>query len=82
MEAGHIRQSGPPAELYRQPVSRFVADFMGETNWIEGTVKSFAEGVAQVARCIELGADDYLHKPVNPMLLKARVGSSRCATLP
>jgi adenylate cyclase len=39
-------------------------------------VTSSLEGAAQVARCIELGADDYLHKPVNPMLLKARVGSS------
>ena len=39
-------------------------------------VTSSLEGVAQVARCIELGADDYLHKPVNPMLLKARVESS------
>ena len=38
MEAGHIRQSGAPAEVYRQPASRFVADFMGETNFIEGTV--------------------------------------------
>ena len=39
-------------------------------------VTSSLEGVAQVARCIELGADDYLHKPVNPVLLKARVDSS------
>jgi DNA-binding response OmpR family regulator len=39
-------------------------------------VTSSLEGVVQVARCIELGADDYLHKPVNPVLLKARVGSS------
>jgi adenylate cyclase len=39
-------------------------------------VTSSVEGVAAVARCIELGADDYLHKPVNPMLLKARVDSS------
>ena len=38
MEAGHIRQAGAPAEVYRQPASRFVADFMGETNFIEGTV--------------------------------------------
>ena len=36
-------------------------------------VTSSLEGVAQIARCIELGADDYLHKPVNPVLLKARV---------
>jgi signal transduction histidine kinase len=29
-----------------------------------------------VARCIELGAEDYLPKPFNPTLLKARVGAS------
>lgn len=39
-------------------------------------VTSSLEGVAQVARCVELGADDYLHKPVNPVLLKARIDSS------
>ena len=39
-------------------------------------VTSSLEGAAQAARCIELGADDYLHKPVNPVLLKARVGAS------
>ena len=38
MESGHIRQSGAPVEMYRQPVSRFVAEFMGETNFLEGTV--------------------------------------------
>ena len=39
-------------------------------------VTSSLEGVASIARCIELGADDYLHKPVNAVLLKARVDSS------
>ncbi|MCW5633602.1 MAG: response regulator [Rubrivivax sp.] len=39
-------------------------------------VTSSKEGVADVARCIELGADDYLRKPVNAVLLKARVGTS------
>ena len=39
-------------------------------------VTSSLEGVAAVARCIELGADDYLHKPVNPVLLKARVAAT------
>jgi len=29
-----------------------------------------------VVRCIELGAEDYLHKPVNQVLLKARIESS------
>src|SRR5688572_24732416 len=39
-------------------------------------VTSSLEGVAHVVRCIELGADDYLHKPVSPVLLKARINSS------
>jgi class 3 adenylate cyclase len=39
-------------------------------------VTSSLEGVANVVRCIELGAEDYLTKPVNPILLKARIGAS------
>lgn len=39
-------------------------------------VTSSLEGVESIARCIELGAEDYLHKPVNPVLLKARLGAS------
>src|SRR5258708_12067782 len=39
-------------------------------------VTSSLEGIANVVRCIELGAEDYLTKPVNPVLLKARIGAS------
>jgi adenylate cyclase len=39
-------------------------------------VTSALEGIADVVRCIELGADDYLRKPVNAVLLKARINSS------
>jgi class 3 adenylate cyclase len=39
-------------------------------------VTSSLEGVSHVVRCLELGADDFLHKPVNAALLKARVNSS------
>lgn len=39
-------------------------------------VTSSVEGLDNVVRCIELGAEDYLNKPVNPILLKARVGAS------
>jgi class 3 adenylate cyclase len=39
-------------------------------------VTSAIEGLENVVRCIELGAEDYLHKPVNPVLLKARIGAS------
>jgi class 3 adenylate cyclase len=39
-------------------------------------VTSSLDGVENVVRCIELGAEDYLNKPVNPVLLKARIGAS------
>jgi adenylate cyclase len=39
-------------------------------------VTSSLEGVDNVVRCIELGAEDYLQKPVNPVLLRARIGAS------
>jgi class 3 adenylate cyclase len=37
---------------------------------------SSAEEVDSVARCIESGAEDYLFKPVNPVLLRARIAAS------
>lgn len=39
-------------------------------------VTSALEGISDVVRCIDLGADDYLRKPVNAVLLKARINSS------
>ncbi len=39
-------------------------------------VTSSVEGVDNIVRCIDLGAEDYLPKPVNPVLLKARLSSS------
>src|SRR4029079_10470658 len=38
-------------------------------------VTSSLEGIDHVVRCIELGAEDYLPKPVDPVLLKARIGA-------
>jgi iron(III) transport system ATP-binding protein len=40
MKAGRIQQTGTPAELYRHPANRFVADFIGETNFLKATVES------------------------------------------
>ena len=36
---GKIEQIGKPREIYQRPASRFVADFIGTSNFIEGTVK-------------------------------------------
>ena len=39
MNNGEIEQLGTPSEIYEYPKTRFVADFIGETNIFEGTVK-------------------------------------------
>jgi spermidine/putrescine ABC transporter ATP-binding subunit len=38
MRQGGIEQVGAPAELYEAPANRFVADFLGESNFLDGTV--------------------------------------------
>ena len=40
MHAGKVEQLGTPEELYERPASRFVADFMGSTNLLHGTIES------------------------------------------
>jgi iron(III) transport system ATP-binding protein len=49
MEGGHIKQLGTPQEIYRRPMTRTVADFIGETNFIKGTLKAVSLGEATVA---------------------------------
>jgi iron(III) transport system ATP-binding protein len=49
MDAGKIAQVGTPQELYEQPCSRFVADFLGEINFISGQmISSSAGGPSQI----------------------------------
>ena len=39
MDQGRIEQIGPPPEIYRFPKTRFVADFIGRANFVEGIVR-------------------------------------------
>jgi adenylate cyclase len=39
-------------------------------------VLSASDEIERVARCIEMGAEDYLPKPFDPVLLRARIGAS------
>jgi spermidine/putrescine transport system ATP-binding protein len=38
MKDGRIQQQGGPTELYERPVNRFVADFIGTSNFIDASV--------------------------------------------
>ncbi len=44
MNQGKVLQIGPPAEIYERPNCRFVADFIGETNFVEGTLAGAGPG--------------------------------------
>ena len=42
MSDGRIQQMGTPVEIYERPANRFVADFIGESNFFEGKIKSLS----------------------------------------
>ena len=46
---GKLMQYGPPRELYDIPVDAFVADFLGEMNFIDGVVAAIDGGTGTVA---------------------------------
>jgi putative spermidine/putrescine transport system ATP-binding protein len=46
---GQIRQLGTPLEIYRRPIDRFVASFVGDTNRLRGQLVSIAAPDALVA---------------------------------
>ena len=48
MNAGVIEQMGAPEELYENPRTTFVANFLGQSNLIEGTIKSRSGDVVVV----------------------------------
>ena len=54
MSKGHILQVGSPHEIYDQPLVRFVANFIGETNFLEGVVTK--KGQVKLAAGPEIAA--------------------------
>jgi spermidine/putrescine transport system ATP-binding protein len=62
MHQGRVEQLGTPEELYERPTTRFVADFIGTTNLLAGSVESM-DGTTALVRlsggdaCRVVGAD-------------------------
>jgi putrescine transport system ATP-binding protein len=48
MDHGKVIQVGTPAEIYEFPQTRFIADFIGTTNFFEGTVTGVEAGQIRV----------------------------------
>jgi spermidine/putrescine transport system ATP-binding protein len=48
MRDGRIVQTGAPQELYDEPANRYVADFVGKSNFFNGTVRRVGDGTADI----------------------------------
>ena len=75
MHEGRIQQIGRPRDIYERPSNQFVADFVGNTNFIEGTVlrQESAQDGCWLVRT-EIG--DVRVKPVQPLRPDERVALS------
>jgi len=64
MAGGRILQVGSPHDIYERPAERFVADFIGETNFLEGKISavegnniSVTPDAAGAGRSIQIAVD-------------------------
>lgn len=55
MNAGRVEQCGAPREIYESPRTGFVASFIGDTNFIAGTVTKGLSGQLCAVNCGALG---------------------------
>ncbi|HEY4532412.1 MAG TPA: ABC transporter ATP-binding protein [Kurthia sp.] len=57
LNEGNIQQSGTPVDIYDEPINRFVADFIGESNIISGImVRDFVVSMnGQEFECVDQG---------------------------
>jgi ABC-type Fe3+/spermidine/putrescine transport system ATPase subunit len=69
---GRVEQIGEPREVYRAPANRFVADFIGETNWLEGAVVSSEGQELRVKTPVGLFEARGNHKNGEPVLIGFR----------
>lgn len=60
MNNGKIQQIGKPKDIYERPKNKFVASFIGEANFIEGTCRSLETFEGKNVPLIKVEADEEL----------------------
>ena len=70
MDAGVIQQIGTPTDIYNEPKNAFVADFIGESNIIEGVMREdfLVEMAGHKFKCLDkgFGIDEQVDVVVRP----------------
>jgi len=82
MEAGRVQQEGTPFEIYARPANRFVADFIGRVNFLEGRVISSGPENLRIdvrGRALELYGRRAAVRPGEPAILVVRPETLRLA---
>ena len=81
MKDGKIQQFGTPTDIYDEPVNRFVADFIGESNIVNGTmVKDYVVNIyGQDFDCVDMGIPsgkkvEVVIRPEDISLIEAEAG--------
>src|SRR5262249_24520242 len=70
--AGRIEQAAPPLEVYGRPATRFVAEFVGDSNILEGTVDGTTGQLRLISLSLTLSLapgvrrEGPLHVPLRP----------------
>jgi spermidine/putrescine transport system ATP-binding protein len=83
MSQGRVLQVGTPTEIYERPTCKFVADFIGETNFIDGTVVENGGNYATIATPEGLRLRGITPRPVQmgePATLSIRPEKARLLT--
>ena len=78
MSQGRLSQLGAPRALYDDPVNPFVADFLGEMNFLRGTVEALSDGFC----CVAVAGGRVLARAVTGQPLPALGCSVRVAVRP
>jgi len=74
--AGRIEQAAPPLEVYGRPATRFVAEFVGDSNLIDGTVVDVSPGrvrLASLGLTLPVGLGTGREGPVHVLLRPERI---------
>lgn len=68
MNAGEIQQIGSPTDIYNEPVNAFVADFIGESNILDGIMREdfFVEFERMKFKCVDKGFEK--NEPVDVVI--------------
>ncbi len=68
MNQGYIQQIGSPEDIYNEPINAFVADFIGESNIIDGIMikDELVEILGVKIPCVDTGF--YLNQPVDVVI--------------